>query len=82
MAIRFGTSGWRAIMADQFTFTNVRSVTPAICEEMKPGEACEGSVASLPAKLHTSRRTGVGGASRARTALAESDLLTKTARGS
>ena len=31
MAIRFGTSGWRAIIADDFTFTNVRFVTEAIC---------------------------------------------------
>ena len=31
MAIRFGTSGWRAIIADDFTFTNVRLVTEAIC---------------------------------------------------
>ncbi|MBA3633542.1 MAG: phosphoglucomutase/phosphomannomutase family protein [Acidobacteria bacterium] len=31
MAIRFGTSGWRAIIADDFTFENVRLVTEAIC---------------------------------------------------
>ena len=31
MAIRFGTSGWRAIIADEFTFANVRLVTEAIC---------------------------------------------------
>ena len=31
MSIRFGTSGWRAIIADEFTFENVRSVTEAIC---------------------------------------------------
>ena len=31
MAIRFGTSGWRAIIADDFTFVNVRLVTEAIC---------------------------------------------------
>jgi len=31
MAIRFGTSGWRAIIADEFTFKNVRLVTEAIC---------------------------------------------------
>ncbi len=31
MAIRFGTSGWRAIIADDFTFENVRLVTDAIC---------------------------------------------------
>jgi phosphoglucomutase len=31
MNIRFGTSGWRAIIADDFTFKNVRLVTQAIC---------------------------------------------------
>lgn len=31
MAIRFGTSGWRAVVADEFTFANVRRVTRAIC---------------------------------------------------
>jgi phosphoglucomutase len=39
MAIRFGTSGWRAVIADDFTFAGVRSVTNAICahfESRKP----------------------------------------------
>ena len=31
MSICFGTSGWRAIIADDFTFDNVRLVTEAIC---------------------------------------------------
>ncbi|MCU0238883.1 MAG: hypothetical protein MUC29_05535, partial [Pyrinomonadaceae bacterium] len=31
MAIRFGTSGWRAIISDEFTFANVKLVTEAIC---------------------------------------------------
>lgn len=31
MSIRFGTSGWRAIIGDEFTFENVRRVTEAIC---------------------------------------------------
>ncbi|MDQ5845314.1 MAG: phosphoglucomutase/phosphomannomutase family protein [Acidobacteriota bacterium] len=31
MAFRFGTSGWRAVIADEFTFAGVRSVTSAIC---------------------------------------------------
>lgn len=35
MAIRFGTSGWRAIIADDFTFGNVRIVTEAICSYLK-----------------------------------------------
>ena len=35
MAIRFGTSGWRAIIADEFTFGNVRRVADAICGYLK-----------------------------------------------
>jgi phosphoglucomutase len=31
MSIRFGTSGWRAIIAEDFTFENVKLVTEAIC---------------------------------------------------
>src|SRR4030095_10197794 len=31
MTIQFGTSGWRAVIADEFTFAGVRSVTSAIC---------------------------------------------------
>lgn len=31
MSIRFGTSGWRAVIADQFTFENIRRVTEAVC---------------------------------------------------
>ena len=35
MAIRFGTSGWRAIIADDFTFEKVETVTKAICSYLK-----------------------------------------------
>ena len=35
MSIRFGTSGWRAIIADDFTFDNVRLVTEAVCSYLK-----------------------------------------------
>ncbi|MGH9968439.1 MAG: phosphoglucomutase/phosphomannomutase family protein [Pyrinomonadaceae bacterium] len=31
MSIRFGTSGWRAVIAEDFTFAGVRKVTEAIC---------------------------------------------------
>ncbi len=31
MGIRFGTSGWRAVIADEFTFEKVKLVTNAIC---------------------------------------------------
>jgi phosphoglucomutase len=35
MAITFGTSGWRAIIADEFTFANVHRVTQAICSHLR-----------------------------------------------
>ena len=35
MAIKFGTSGWRAIMAEEFTFENVRRLTHAISAHVK-----------------------------------------------
>jgi phosphoglucomutase len=42
MGITFGTSGWRAIIADEFTYANVRLVTQAIASvlnEEQPGGA-------------------------------------------
>src|SRR5258706_3187340 len=33
--IRFGTSGWRAVMADEFTYDNVRKVIHAIANHLK-----------------------------------------------
>ncbi|MCM3872133.1 MAG: hypothetical protein ND895_15730, partial [Pyrinomonadaceae bacterium] len=35
MSIRFGTSGWRAVIADEFTFAGVRKVTEAICSHFE-----------------------------------------------
>ena len=35
MSIRFGTSGWRAVIADEFTFENVRKASEAICSSLK-----------------------------------------------
>ena len=35
MTIKFGTSGWRGIIADDFTFANARRVTRAICEYLR-----------------------------------------------
>ncbi len=32
MGITFGTSGWRAIIADEFTLANVRLVTRSIAD--------------------------------------------------
>jgi len=33
--IRFGTSGWRGLIADDFTFANVRLAVTAIAEHVK-----------------------------------------------
>ncbi len=45
MPIRFGTSGWRAVIADDFTFDNVRSVTESVCSYLKTSSGnSEGSV--------------------------------------
>ena len=32
MGISFGTDGWRAVIAKEFTFDNVRKVTQAIAD--------------------------------------------------
>jgi phosphoglucomutase len=39
MAITFGTSGWRAIIADEFTYANVRLVTQAIASVLQEERA-------------------------------------------
>ena len=46
MSIRFGTSGWRAIIADEFTFKNVELVTEAICSYLTQVD-CNGSEKTL-----------------------------------
>ena len=35
MSICFGTSGWRAVIADEFTFAGVRTATEAICNHFE-----------------------------------------------
>lgn len=42
--IRFGTSGWRAVISDEFTFDNVRKVTLAIAEYLKRHRLAEKGV--------------------------------------
>lgn len=37
-AIKFGTDGWRGIIADDFTVENVRLVVQAICDWVRAGE--------------------------------------------
>src|SRR4026207_2380014 len=44
MAIRFGTSGWRAVIADDFTFAGVRQVTEAICAHFASSDASKSVV--------------------------------------
>lgn len=43
MPIKFGTSGWRAIIADEFTFANVRLVTRAICSYLRTSGVADGA---------------------------------------
>ncbi len=42
MAIRFGTSGWRAIIAKEFTFEKVELVTESICSYLKTSSEAAG----------------------------------------
>jgi phosphomannomutase len=43
--ITFGTSGWRAILAEDFTFANVKIAVAAIAQHLqKTGEASKGVV--------------------------------------
>ena len=35
MRIKFGTSGWRGIIAEDFTFENVERVAKAVCSYLK-----------------------------------------------
>ena len=39
--IKFGTSGWRAIIADEFTLVAVRRVSQAIANWIKYRQACQ-----------------------------------------
>lgn len=41
MTIKFGTSGWRAIIADEFTFDNARLVTRSICGYLKTHQSSD-----------------------------------------
>ncbi|MBI5555042.1 MAG: phosphoglucomutase/phosphomannomutase family protein, partial [Elusimicrobia bacterium] len=40
--IKFGTDGWRGIIARDFTFHNVRLVTQSICDYLKTQSAVSG----------------------------------------
>jgi len=50
--IAFGTSGWRGIFCEDFTFANVRVVTQAIADHLKEiGEAPKGVVVGYDARF-------------------------------
>jgi phosphomannomutase len=42
MMIHFGTDGWRAVISDTFTFSNLRSVTQAIADAVASGQWDDG----------------------------------------
>ena len=42
MSIRFGTSGWRAVIADEFTFDNVKRVAEAVCSYLTKDRGASG----------------------------------------
>jgi phosphoglucomutase len=43
--IRFGTSGWRAVISDEFTFANVRRVSRAVAAAVREGGGGERGIA-------------------------------------
>jgi phosphomannomutase len=43
-AIKFGTDGWRAVIADQFTFENVNIVSQAVTRWLESGNRAENGV--------------------------------------
>src|SRR5262245_57583670 len=47
MNIRFGTDGWRAVIAEQFTFPNVRRVAAAVERAMRELFGDAGSAAAI-----------------------------------
>lgn len=51
MEIKFGTSGWRAIIADEFTFANVRICSQAIADHLKSVDDTRGVVIGSDARF-------------------------------
>jgi phosphomannomutase len=43
MPIHFGTDGWRAVISDTFTFTNLRMVAQAIADSLRAGNWDDGA---------------------------------------
>jgi phosphomannomutase len=44
MAVRFGTDGWRGVIADEFTFANVRAVAQAVADLLLEDGGARGPV--------------------------------------
>ena len=57
MGITFGTSGWRAIIADEFTMANVRLVTRAIARELETrgGDPAQGLIIGYDTRFLSER---------------------------
>ncbi|MCR4403551.1 MAG: phosphoglucomutase/phosphomannomutase family protein [Firmicutes bacterium] len=54
--IRFGTDGWRAVMCDEFTFSNVRRVVQAIADYLREADlAGRGVVVAYDARFLSER---------------------------
>ena len=49
MTIHFGTDGWRAVISDTFTFTNLRQLTQAIADAVSSGHWINGFPLDEPA---------------------------------
>jgi alpha-D-glucose phosphate-specific phosphoglucomutase len=52
MTIHFGTDGWRAVISDTFTFTNLRLVAQAIADAIASGSWNEGVATGLQPDPH------------------------------
>ncbi len=60
MPIKFGTSGWRGIISDDFTFENVRAVAQAIAEHLKErNEVKNGVIVGRDTRFMTERYAAV-----------------------
>ena len=55
MKITFGTSGWRAIIAEDFTFANVRACTQAIADHLKSINETKGIIIGSDARFMSSK---------------------------
>ncbi len=52
MPIHFGTDGWRAVISDTFTFTNLRMVAQAIADAVGSGSWLNGAALDQQTDLH------------------------------